>query len=263
MTRIYNAHETPEVTGADDGYAKSNVLASVTFDAPVKKTPVRRVPTPWKTVVKTVKSAPPVLWAWLGGATVVLLAVWMVFFFFLNTHPVRVSVTDFSWERKTEIEEYRQLREGDWDHPGDAYNIDTSWRVHHYRQVYQYTRRYECGTTASPRTCSDDVYSSEPVYATWYDYNIDRWVTDHWLVASGTDKSPYWAELPTNLNIAKTLGNEREGNSHPEKYVVHTNKGYNIKVSLAKYMALKPGSQGTANVNRQNDVRSINWDIDK
>ena len=255
MTRILDAHETPEVVQDDAGYAMPEKPHKSTFEVKVRSA--------GSSGLQAVRNAPRAVWMTLGGISGGLVVVWLVFFFFLNTHPVKVSAESFSWERKTEIEKYMKLSEGDWDHPGDAYNISTSWRIHHYRQVYSHTTRHSCGTADRPQTCSTDHYRSEPVYATWYDYNIDRWKTERWLISAGTDKKPYWAVLPSTLNQAEVLGNEKEGNSHPEKYVVHTDKGYNIKVPLNKYLLLQVGSTGTANVNRQNDVRSVNWDIDR
>jgi len=220
-------------------------------------------PSAWERIIAFVKRIPHWVFGVAGGATVIGLITLLVFIFFLNTHPVQVTVQSFTWERKIEIEAYEQRRRDGWDTPSDAYDIDTSWRVHHYDRVYSYTSYYQCGTADRPRTCSTDHYNSVAVYRTYYDYTVDRWGFDYWVVAKATDKDPQWPVLPTTLNTAEVLGNEREGSDRTESYKVITDKGYVLSVKLPVYMQLNVGSTGTANVNRQNDVRSVNWDINQ
>lgn len=254
MNKIADAHEIKQSELQDDvaRYAKPN-----TTYIP----PINNGPTQLEKVVVAIKGIP--FWAWcsLGGAAAVGLITWLVFVFFLNTHPVTVTVESFTWERKIAIEAYEQRRQDGWSTPSDAYDINRSSRIHHYDQVYSYTSYYQCGTADRPRTCSTDHYTSVAVYRTWYDYTVDRWEFDYWVIAHNVDKNPQWPKLPTTLDTANVLGNERESSTRKESYKVITNKGYVLSVKLPVYLELEVGSTGTANVNRQNDVRSVNWDL--
>lgn len=253
MIKIADADKEKNSELSDAGFEQK---LPITNDIP----PVEAGPSVWERTTKFVKQVPNWVWGVTGGATAIGLITFLVFIFFLNTHPVQVTVQSFTWERKIEIEAYEQRRRDGWDTPSDAYDIDTSWQVHHYESVYSHTSYYECGTKEYPRRCSTDHYRQEPVYRTYYDYTVDRWGFDYWLVAKATDKNPQWPTLPMTLSTAEVLGNEREGNDRTESYKVITDKGYVLSVKLPVYMQLNVGSTGTANVNRQNDVRSVNWD---
>lgn len=90
---------------------------------------------------------------------------------------------------------------------------------------------YSCGT----RTISEPVYENvtrtrqvqvfrdEPVYDTRYEYQVDRWVTDRWVVTNddmsdGILDEPIWAD--PDINSGTSLGSERIGNGHRSDYVV-------------------------------------------
>lgn len=57
----------------------------------------------------------------------------------------------------------------------------------------------------------DAVYRYDPVYATWYTYQVDRWVFGYWVTASGTE-NPYWPIVTPRNSY------ERAGNGRTESY---------------------------------------------
>ena len=96
-------------------------------------------------------------------------------------------------------------------------------------------------TETRTETYEEPVYRQDPVYATKYYYEIERWLHKENLKTSGKDQSPYWYEYTYKEK-------EREG-SKSEKYsvVVKTEKDkiktYDLKydewVSLKKGQTLK------------------------
>jgi hypothetical protein len=121
-------------------------------------------------------------------------------------------------------------------------------RIHHYDQVVDHyetktrqeceevktgTETYTCGsrdngngffedkqctravyeTRCHDETYKDPVYRDEPVYQTWYTYEIEKWVLDRTEKASGEDQQVYWPEY----TLAE---NERVG-QRTERYEVH------------------------------------------
>ena len=75
-------------------------------------------------------------------------------------------------------------------------------------------------------TYQEPVYRNEPVYATKYYYEIDKWLYERTVSTSGKDKNPYWGE--PNL-----CDNERVSNKTEKYYIMGLNsKGKERKVSL-------------------------------
>lgn len=186
-------------------------------------------------------------------------SIWMIFYFFLNTHPVQVTVTGFEWERSIEVEKYSVLSDSGWSRPSDAYNIERHWRYHYSRDVFSHYEYYQCGTSSRPQTCSRAVYRSEAVYDWYYYYNVDRWVTSRWLTTSGKDQAIYWAEIPNTLKNVAIIGQERVGGTRKTKYLVITDTKYIPSVSEEIFLSLHMGQTGTLNVTRLDKIRSINW----
>lgn len=165
-----------------------------------------------------------------------------------------VEVQSFSWERVLEIEEYRTVEESDWSVPSGGRLIRQQQEIQSYRQVLDHyetkTRQvaeqvldhyetvvvghrdlgngmFEEITQQQPvyrteyrtETYQEPVYRNEPVYATKYYYEIERWLHKSDERTSGNDKNPVWSDY-------KIKENEREG-SKTETYKVSvvTEKG--------------------------------------
>ena len=136
-------------------------------------------------------------------------------------------VDGFSWERSISIEEYKTFQESDWSLPPGARLERTQTEIRGYEQVLDHyetkTRTYteevldhyetvvvgyrDLGngtfeeiteqkavyrTETKTETYQDPVYRDEPIYATKYYYEIDRWTHSKYVKSSGNDKEPYW-----------------------------------------------------------------------
>jgi len=171
-------------------------------------------------------------------------------------------VTDVGWRRETRIEEYRTVTESDWSVPAGGRLQYTQWEFHHYQSVFDHT---EVKTRQVPRTrlvgyntsysyrdlgngyfeqvehstpvyetymetetYSEDVYRDEPVYATKYYYEIERWLYARSVISEGMNQHPYWEEF--------TLGDlEREaGRSEDYWFYGVDKKEKELKVTLSK-----------------------------
>ncbi len=185
----------------------------------------------------------------LATAVGLLAVVGLVWYFFFIAYTIDARVTDFSWTRSVTIERYQTVREDDWDIPVGGREVDATTKIRSYRQVFDHnetrTRQvseqvasgsesYSCGTTDlgngyfRDNTCSrttyqteyhtetysEPVYRDEPVYDTWYTYDIERWLVNRTPLASGKNHTPVWPDY--------TLANNHERvSSKPEQYMVY------------------------------------------
>lgn len=161
-------------------------------------------------------------------------------------------VDSFSWSRSIEVEEYKTVQESDWSVPPGGRTLYTQREIKTYEQVLDHyetkTRTYteevldhyedyvsghrDLGngmfeeiisqrpvyrTETKTETYQEPVYRQEPVYATKYYYEIDKWMHKDYVKTSGSDKDPYWGEYTFK-------DKEREG-TKSEDYKIHiTNK---------------------------------------
>jgi hypothetical protein len=96
-------------------------------------------------------------------------------------------------------------------------------------------------TEIRTETYQEPVYRREPVYATKYYYEIDKWVYSETLKASQYDHSPYW---PSKELSEK----EREGTKREEyKIQVINEKGElkTYKLSFNEWNSLKVNQEVT------------------
>ncbi|MCE6958376.1 hypothetical protein LAZ40_04805 [Cereibacter sphaeroides] len=168
------------------------------------------------------------MFAWILGicALLILVAGWLILGYSSET---RVTVTALPWTRTIAIEELKTLHEDGWSVPAGARVTDRdrrirSWRnvLDHYetrtrsvtRQVADGTESYACGMQdmgngyARERTCSrtryrsvqdtetyqEPVYRNEPVWDTFYEWDIDRWVKVRSPEAHGDGEPRQWPE---------------------------------------------------------------------
>lgn len=182
-------------------------------------------------------------------------------------------ISDKSWNRDVEVEEYTTVEESDWNIPQGGRLLHSETEIRSYRQVFDH---YETRTREVPYQVEDgfdttytdngdgtftehstpkyrteyrteeyqeEIYRDEPVYDTKYYYEIDKWVPGRVVSTSGADDAPYWGEL--NLS-----DNEREGRK-TEAYVlkisVEKKKGktvtYDYETSFDVWNGYKVGSK--------------------
>lgn len=166
----------------------------------------------------------------------VLFLGWSVLF---AAYPSPATVTAISWERTLTVEAFRTVTDEGWNAPSDARIRDRDRRVRSWRsvpdgtetrtrqvseRVQVGTESYTCGTRDlgngyfQDRTCTrpvyqtrtrtetyqEPVYRQEPVYDTWLSWEVDRWVPDRNLTATGETADRSWP-------VATLAENERSG----------------------------------------------------
>ncbi len=93
-------------------------------------------------------------------------------------------------------------------------------------------------TVYRTETYQEPVYRDEPVYETWYVYQVDRWVVDHYDTSSGTT-APYWPE-PTLEHADQRVGT---GKSETYSVVLRDVEGrsFDRTTSLENWQSLEVG----------------------
>lgn len=158
------------------------------------------------------------------------------------------TVESFSWERSIAIEELKTVHENAWSLPPNARLEYTRQEIKSYEQVLDHyetkTRTYTVEvldhyetvvvghkdngngtfseitkqkpvyrTETKTETYQEPVYRQEPVYATKYYYEIDKWMHKEYVKTSGNDKTPYWGEYE--------CGNKERKGSNSENYYIY------------------------------------------
>lgn len=146
----------------------------------------------------------------------------------------RIQIDGIQWQYSIDVEEYRTLHEADWSVPPGGRITGTESRIYRYDSVldhydehweeyedivgyeevvvgYDYEDKGNGLFEEVPQTeqrpiyetkrrlVSEPVYVDVPVYATWYDYDIERWVFDYSVPSSGTTHDTYWGDV-SNLD---------------------------------------------------------------
>lgn len=185
-------------------------------------------------------------WIMTGIAVgLIVLGVGTLIFLTYKTYEVNVKVAKMTWQRSINIEHYKTLTKEDWDVPSDGRIIDNENRIRRYKDVLvgyeSKTRQVRVQTgTRRVRTGSRDlgngyfedtysdvpvyenrtetyqspVYEKQPVYDTWYTYEVDRWVVVDTKTTGGADREVYWPDIKVQGD------NEREG-QRSQTYIVH------------------------------------------
>ena len=198
--------------------------------------------------------------------TVIIVVLSVMFFPYKKV----VTVKSFAWERNISLEEYRTVQESDWNVPegGRVYDEKTEIKsyvsvVDHYETVWETKTRevfdhnetsttysdngngtFTEHTTATPvyrtetyqESHEEPVYRQDPVYATKYYYDIDKWVdTGNDYPSSGKDHKPYWNEdyKPMADNIRDT--------DRSETYTVKLDNGKTQEKSYSQWKNMKIG----------------------
>lgn len=163
---------------------------------------------------------------WFILSAVLLLVAMFFYTYWPRTYEATVSTA--AWVREIDVEAYRTVQESDWSVPDGGRVYDQQTEFSHYKQVLDHyeTRTREVseqvydgedyhtsysdngdGTFTEERystpryrtewrteTYQEPIYRDEPVYATKYYYDIDKWVVDRTESSKGADTVPYWPE---------------------------------------------------------------------
>lgn len=172
-----------------------------------------------------------------------------------------ITITEFKWERSIDIEKYQTVNESDWFLPIGARLQYSTPEISRYESVLDHyetmTRQvakqrisgyeeYVSGysdlgngyfeeiisqrpiyeTYYETETYQEPIYRNEPVYATKYYYEIDKWLYERTVSTSEFDQNPYWGEV--NL-----CDDERISYKNEKYYIIGENsKGKEKTISL-------------------------------
>ncbi|MDQ3008035.1 MAG: hypothetical protein M3Q81_00390 [bacterium] len=185
-----------------------------------------------------------------GGVITAILVVATLVYLLVRPYDVKATIDHFEWSRTIVVDQYRTVREGAWSIPSGGRYVSDESKVHHTvsvlshyetksRQVSAGSESYACGTTDngngtfSDRYCSrttyrtesyqEPVYRQDPVYQTWYTYDIDRWVPTREVNTQDRtrdDPVPHWGQLTLACEGQSRIGCERENNRHEQYDVI-------------------------------------------
>lgn len=171
------------------------------------------------------------------------------------------TLTDHYWERHINIESYETVDESDWYVPDGGRVQYTREEIKDYEPVLDHyktvtkTRRVKIGShieyidngdgSFDEKTVDDygeeeyteeePVYKDQPIYATKYYYEIERWVFKRAVSTNGYDHNPIWGEVVL-------ADNEREASRTSKYYVLgyyKQGKSKKIKVDETMWNQLK------------------------
>lgn len=186
-------------------------------------------------------------------------------------HKETVTVTGFEWARNISIEDLRTVQESDWSVPSggrvykeqtelktyvsviDHYETKTETKsrqvIDHYDTEYSYSDNGNGTFTEHTKqvpvykteyyeeTHQEPVYRQDPVYATKYYYDIDKWFdSGRDYPSSGTDQNPYW-------NTDYTLAEKERDTDRTEKYTVFYDNGKSDDLKLEDWLNRNVGDQ--------------------
>lgn len=173
------------------------------------------------------------------------------FIYLLKPKTIEITVTDIMWEYVINIQRYQTVEDSDWELPSGARLLyEQEEFTGKYEKVLDHTeiktREVEkqkiigykdnvvgledLGNGFLVEIIDDDnpipiyetyyeteeyedlVYRKDPIYATKYYYEIDKWLYERNITTSASDKSPYWGEV--------TLNSDERVSGEVEKYYI-------------------------------------------
>jgi len=215
-------------------------------------------------------------------------AITIIAIIFIKPHIETMTISSFAWERSIQIEQYVKCDESDWYLPAEARLKYTHNEIREYRNVIDHyetkTRQvarqritgyetyivgytdlgngiFEEKTAERPvyetyyetETYEEPIYRQEPVYATKYYYEIDRWKPNRKIDTAGADKDPKWGSV--------TLADNERELSRQETYTVYlydeNKKSYTCNVSFSQWKDLVQGSDVEVKLSRIGGVTEI------
>lgn len=196
-------------------------------------------------------------WIIIAVGAIVLGLGWVIY---SQTHVISVRVTDHQWEREIPIQEYRTVREGAWDEavPAGAYQQSCSTKQRGTNRIPDgedcRTVRSDNGDgTFSERQQCTTRYREEPVYDTWCDYKIDRWVYSRSVTTTQANSdTPYWGDVSLRCT-GRVIGCEQEG-ARRESYTLvmagSDEKTYRCDYPQSRWESIRDGSVWSLEVRR-------------
>ena len=151
------------------------------------------------------------------------------------------------------------MREQAWEGsvPAGARVVSRRQEVHHTERDQVGTRRVKAGHRDLGNGFFEDVYRDEPVYRerpvyrTRVTYDVQRWVPDRTVRASGQDHAAHWPDPQLRTG-------EREA-SRAEKLVVLLSgkRTYRMELPESRWAVLQPGQAVSAVIRGGWSVREL------
>lgn len=186
---------------------------------------------------------------WVGVGCLVLLVVAAFAFAIVFRTTTNAVVTQRTWNRAINIEQWKTVEESDWGVPQGGRTIRFYSAFHHFNHIYIGSYQV-CSGTGTTRSCySVSDYIDQPVYETKYDYAIERWIVVRQPEHHGVDSAPTWPDV-TDLHTspALTIGDERAG-MRLSKYTVKFSDDYALDMTEERWATYKPGQHVTLVLN--------------
>ena len=180
-------------------------------------------------------------------------------YFGLRHTEETLTVAGFEWERRVAVEAWRTVREQAWEGsvPAGGRAVSRRQEVHHTERDPVGTRRVKAGHRDLGNGFFEDVYRDEPVYRerpvyrTRVTYDVQRWVPDRTVRASGLDHAAHWPDPQLRTG-------EREA-SRAEKLVVLLSgkRTYRMELPESRWAVLQPGQAVSAVIRGGWSVREL------
>ena len=205
-------------------------------------------------------------------AFIVLIVLLISMFAFILTPKIKTGTVDgFRWERTFEVLEYKTVNESDWHLPAEARLQYTNREIKTYEKVLDHyetkTRHYSeqvfdhydvsysyrdngngtfseqehrtpvYRTETRTETYQEPVYRNDPVYATKYYYEIERWVHKTNVETADYGQNPVWGTYDY-------ADNEKEGNRSEQYFLTVTlgKKSKEYSMEFEEWKSLSIGS---------------------
>ena len=219
---------------------------------------------------ETVQRAAP---AHSGKGKILLLILGaLALFFIINQLIPRhadARVTARAWQRQIAVESYEWVADEGWSLPQGASLKESRREVRDYDEVLDhyeqrsrqvpeqyisgYTTEYvdqgngyfqavqvpQYATRYRTEYYEEPIYRREPIYDTKYYYDIQRWVYNRTLTASGEAEEPYWPQE------VLASGTEREG-GRTEQYAIKCaseKETYTLQLPLSEWQTFRVGDR--------------------
>ena len=254
--------ESPVQEIKEYGLGQAPDSGDMSFDEP----PERPKPRP-ETAPKKSSKLPLII-----GAALVALVIFcgLIFagFLIFGGQDVDASVSGFQWARSINVEAFQTVVEEDWSVPAGGRLLDQRQEIRKYESVLDHyeTRQREVQVQVGQETyvcgqrdlgngffedieCTDPIYETqtesyeeavyreEPVYETFYEYEIVKWNVVRSPTESGQDHNAQWP--PLDLGETEREGTRSE--SYTIFFVENDNEEYSLDLPFAEWQDYEMG----------------------
>ncbi len=192
-------------------------------------------------------------WPMFAVIAAVVLVMFSIWYFFIRTQDLQMTVTAHRWERTIDVEEFADRSETAWQNevPRDARMVSCHREQRSSRKIHDgETCRMERvdrkdGTFEELEKCRPN-YRSEPVYDERCNFTVQRWARVDTVRLTGADLSPAWPALSVPAQAVESLGARRAGGRN-EKLLLQFGK-QTCEVSETAWRKYRDGTAYTVEV---------------